>query len=62
MFHTSDLCIINKVDLLPYVDFDVQAAKEMAHRVNHHLEFIELSATTGDGITKWREWLEGIPV
>ena len=59
MFHSSDLCIINKIDLLPYVQFDVEKAKEYALRVNHHLEIIELSATTGEGMEQWVSWLKG---
>ncbi len=58
MFMTSDLCIINKTDLLPYVDFDVKKAKDYALRVNHHLEFVELSVKTGEGMDKWYEWLK----
>lgn len=58
MFMTSDLCIINKTDLLPYVDFNVEKAKEYALRVNHHLKFIELSVKTGDGMNQWYEWLK----
>lgn len=58
MFHSSDLCIINKIDLLPYVPFDVEQCKEYARRVNHHLEFIELSAYTGEGMERWIEWIE----
>ncbi|MCB0620752.1 MAG: hydrogenase nickel incorporation protein HypB, partial [Saprospiraceae bacterium] len=57
MFHSADLCIINKIDLLPYVQFDVQKAREYALRVNHHLEFLELSATTGEGMEGWYDWL-----
>jgi hydrogenase nickel incorporation protein HypB len=57
MFHTADLCIINKTDLLPYVDFDVEKCKEYALQVNHHLEFLELSATKGTGMEQWYEWL-----
>ncbi|MCB0565606.1 MAG: hydrogenase nickel incorporation protein HypB, partial [Phaeodactylibacter sp.] len=57
MFHSSNLCIINKIDLLPYVQFDVEKAKEYARRVNHNLEFIELSATSGEGMEAWYEWL-----
>ncbi|MBE0651016.1 MAG: hydrogenase nickel incorporation protein HypB [Bacteroidales bacterium] len=57
MFLSSDVCIINKTDLLPYVNFDVQKAKDYALRVNHHLEFIEVSATKGDGMDRWYEWL-----
>ena len=58
MFETSQLCIINKIDLLPYVDFDVQKAKEYALRVNHHMEFIELSVKTGEGMDEWINWLK----
>lgn len=58
MFESSDLCIINKTDLLPYVDFNVQRAKEYALRVNHHLDFFELSVKTGEGFNNWLEWLK----
>lgn len=57
MFQSADLCIINKIDLLPYVDFNVEKAKEFAMHVNHHLEFIELSATKGTGMDEWHQWL-----
>lgn len=57
MFSVSDLCIINKTDLLPYVDFDVEKCKEYARQVNPNIEFIELSATKGDGMNKWTNWL-----
>jgi hydrogenase nickel incorporation protein HypB len=58
MFESADLCIINKTDLLPYVSFDVQKAKEYGLMANHHLKFIELSATTGDGMNEWFSWLK----
>ncbi|NTW31339.1 MAG: hydrogenase nickel incorporation protein HypB [Bacteroidetes bacterium] len=58
MFMSSQLCIINKMDLLPYVDFNVEKAKEYASRINHHLEFIEVSVKTGVGMDKWYEWLK----
>ncbi len=57
MFESSQLCIINKTDLLPYVDFDMEKAKEYASRVNPNLEFIELSVKTGEGVNDWYEWL-----
>lgn len=57
MFMTSDLCIINKTDLLPYVDFDMEKAKEYAKQINAQLEFIELSVRTGEGMEGWYEWL-----
>lgn len=58
MFRTSDICIINKTDLLPYVDFDMDKARENALRVNHHLKIIELSAKTGEGMDAWYSWLK----
>ena len=58
MFHEADLCILNKIDLLPYVDFDVAKCRENAMRVNHHLEWFNLSAKTGEGLAPWQEWLE----
>lgn len=58
MFHSSTLCIINKIDLLPYVKFDVAKAKEYARKVNPNLEIIELSCTTGEGMSQWYDWLK----
>lgn len=58
MFETSQLCVINKTDLLPYVDFDMKKAKSYAKQVNPKLEFIELSVKSGEGMEKWYEWLK----
>ncbi|RLD49441.1 MAG: hydrogenase accessory protein HypB [Bacteroidetes bacterium] len=58
MFESSQLCVINKTDLLPYVDFDVEKAKEYARQVNPTLEFIELSVTSGEGLPNWYAWLK----
>lgn len=57
MFHSAHLCIINKIDLLPYVTFSVEKARQYALQVNHHLEFIELSTTSGQGLSAWYQWL-----
>jgi hydrogenase nickel incorporation protein HypB len=57
MFQSSHLCLINKSDLLPYVDFDPEKFMEFAGRVNHQLEFITLSAKTGEGFREWLDWL-----
>lgn len=57
MFHSSKVCIINKIDLLPYVNFDIEKAKQYASQVNPYLKFIELSATTGEGLEQWYEWI-----
>ncbi len=58
MFHTSTLCIINKTDLLPYVPFSMDKVKEYARQVNPKLEFIEVSCTSGEGLTNWYQWLK----
>ncbi len=57
MFQSADLCIINKTDLLPYVNFDMESCKAYARKVNPAIEFIELSATTGAGLADWLTWL-----
>ena len=57
MFRAADLCVINKIDLLPYLDFDVKQCREFAARVNPGLSFFELSATTGAGMDGWLSWL-----
>ncbi len=57
MFRSSHLCIINKTDLLPYVDFDPEKVKEYARQVNPEIEIIELSVRTGEGMDRWYAWL-----
>lgn len=57
MFHTSDICIINKSDLLPYVDFNVEKAIENAKKINPRLAFFTVSCTTGEGMSEWYQWL-----
>jgi hydrogenase nickel incorporation protein HypB len=57
MFGTADLLVINKSDLLPYVDFDVSACIDNARAVNPGLRAFVLSATTGDGLAAWYAWL-----
>jgi hydrogenase nickel incorporation protein HypB len=58
MFHAADLMLVNKVDLLPYVQFDVDAAVEYARRVRPGLPAMRVSATTGEGFAEWLAWLE----
>lgn len=57
MFHTSTVCVINKIDLLPYVSFSMDKVKENALKINHNLEFVEVSCTSGDGLHNWFNWL-----
>ncbi|MDF7253855.1 hydrogenase nickel incorporation protein HypB [Proteus mirabilis] len=58
MFAAADLMIINKIDLVPHLNIDVQACIESARRVNPNIEIIALSATTGEGMEEWLAWLE----
>lgn len=58
MFAASDVCIINKTDLLPYVDFDVEQCKQYARQVQPNLEFFELSCRSGEGMDAWYNWLK----
>lgn len=57
MFQTTDLCVINKTDLLPYLKFDLAKAKDFAIKVNHHLEFLDLSVYNGEGLSGWYDWI-----
>ena len=58
MFHNSGLMLLNKVDLLPHLSFDVAQCREYAGRVSHNLQILELSATSGQGLEGWYGWLE----
>lgn len=57
MFRAATLCLINKIDLLPYLEFDIATCREYARQVNPDLEFIEVSAKTGEGMGEWYNWL-----
>jgi hydrogenase nickel incorporation protein HypB len=60
MFQSSQLCLINKTDLLPHVDFSLENFKTNARKVNPGLQFIALSAKTLDGLEEWLDWIEKI--
>ncbi|KAA5606272.1 hydrogenase nickel incorporation protein HypB [Roseospira marina] len=57
MFHSADLMLINKVDLLPHVAFDVERCVALARTVNPSLVALPVSATTGEGLDAWYGWL-----
>jgi hydrogenase nickel incorporation protein HypB len=57
MFLTSELMLVSKSDLLPYVPFSVEAVTKDAREINANLEVIEISSTNGKGIDLWCEWL-----
>jgi hydrogenase nickel incorporation protein HypB len=61
MFAAAKLMVLNKIDLLPHLTFDVERCKAYARRVNPSIEFLELSATTGEGIPAWLDWLLAEP-
>ncbi len=61
MFLSADLVIINKADLLPYVEFDVERCVRQARRLNPGVDVLTLSATTGDGMDGWLEWIRKNP-
>ena len=57
MFLTSDMMLVSKSDLLPYLPFSVEAVTKDAREVNHELEVIQISSLTEEGIDKWCDWL-----
>lgn len=57
IFLEAEVCIINKIDLSPYLDTDVEQLKKNALKVNHHLQVFEVSATRGTGMDAWCDWL-----
>jgi hydrogenase nickel incorporation protein HypB len=59
MFHEANAVLINKIDLLPYLKFDVEAFSKAIKGINQKVKIFPLSCTTGEGIDKWVEWLLG---
>lgn len=58
MFHAADLLLLNKIDLLPYLDFDIERCIEYAKRVNPGIQILKVSATTGEGMSSWYSWIQ----
>lgn len=58
MFHESSVLLINKIDLLPYVDCTVERIREEALKINPHMTIFEISCKTGEGLDAWYEWLK----
>ncbi len=56
-FNTSQVCLITKTDLLPYLDIKIEAIRENIKKVNPNMKIIELSAKTGEGMNEWIEYL-----
>ncbi|HEX9776991.1 MAG TPA: hydrogenase nickel incorporation protein HypB [Geopsychrobacteraceae bacterium] len=57
MFRASDVLLINKIDLLPHLRFDVELCKEHARRVHPEIRIFEISCYSGDGLEQWYRWL-----
>ena len=62
MFHAADLLLLNKTDLLPYLDFNVEQCLDYARRVNPAIRILQVSARTGEGMDTWYRWLRAAHV
>ncbi len=58
MFFAADIMLLNKIDLLPYLEFDVEKCIEYARRVNPDIQVLQVSATSGEGLEDWYEWIK----
>lgn len=58
MFRAADIMILNKIDLLPYLSFDVDACLDYARTVNPKIKVFQVSATSGEGMDSWYQWLQ----
>jgi len=58
MFHAADILLLNKIDLLPYLDFDVAQCIDYARRINPGIQIFKVSAKTGEGMQDWYRWIE----
>lgn len=58
MFSICDVLVINKIDVLPYFDFDLEACKERVRRLNPDIEIVTVSGKTGENFSAWTDWLE----
>ncbi|MFP5361527.1 MAG: hydrogenase nickel incorporation protein HypB [Thermoleophilia bacterium] len=61
MFRACELVVINKVDLLEHLDFDVDRLEANIRQVNHHAKVMRVSAKTGEGVDEFRAWLKALP-
>ena len=57
MFSVSDVLLINKTDVLPYFEFDMEACMERARKINPDIKIIPVCARTGEGMEEWADWL-----
>ncbi|MCV6613611.1 MAG: hydrogenase nickel incorporation protein HypB [Cellvibrionaceae bacterium] len=57
MFHAADLLLLNKIDLLPHLDFEIEQCMAFARQVNPGIRILALSASSGEGLDNWYQWL-----
>ena len=57
MFSVCDVVLVNKIDVLPYFDFDLEKCREYVHRRNPQAKIIPICARTGEGMKEWTDWL-----
>ena len=57
MFSVCDVVLVNKIDVLPYFDFDLEKCREYVHRRNPQAKIIPICARTGEGMEAWTDWL-----
>lgn len=57
MFHAADLMLLNKIDLLPYLQFDIDKCLNYARQVNPGIQILQVSATSGEGMEDWYQWI-----
>jgi hydrogenase nickel incorporation protein HypB len=57
MFRAAGVMLINKIDLIPHLEFDIERCSQFAREVNPRLEIMRVSARTGEGLDRWYQWL-----
>lgn len=58
MFSESDVLIVNKTDLIPHTDFDIEELEETVRKMNPRIRIFRVSCRTGEGVEEWTDWLE----
>jgi hydrogenase nickel incorporation protein HypB len=57
MFHIADVVLVNKIDLLPYLKFDIESFSKAVKGINQNADIFQTSCTTGQGIEDWVSWI-----
>jgi len=60
MFRECDVALLNKIDLLPYLNYDIDKARNYIHQVHPDMPIFDISAQTGEGLDSWIGWLKGV--